>query len=111
MIDREIISVIFIVAWVALIIISWLIFFVSKSARLKRKLFPAINIGNGALFITFIYLLGFAIHPLMVGFVILIIVSNFRQTKFCDLCGRTVISYRLLSRPEFCKNCGSKLNE
>ena len=99
MTNRGIIFSIFICTWVAYAIISWRIFSVSKNATLKRNLFPLFNIGNGILFLTFIYLLGFVIYPLIVVGVILIVISNYKQTKFCDSCGITVINYRVFLKP------------
>ncbi len=97
--------------WVVLGIISFIIFFVSKDAQLKRKLWKTFVIGTGALFIGFVYLMGFGDEAfyIMVPAVILISFLNIRVTKFCDACGKTIINQNFLGKPEFCSKCGEKL--
>lgn len=35
---------------------------------------------------------------------------NLRNIRFCDACGRTLVSYNLIFRQKFCSNCGKSLN-
>lgn len=102
---------IFFGTWVVLGIVSFVIFFVCKDARLKRRVWKPFVIGTGALFIGFVYLMGFGGEALyiMVPAVILISFLNIRSTKFCDSCGKTNINQNFLVKPEFCSRCGDKL--
>jgi hypothetical protein len=80
---------IFIGVWVVLGLISFLIFFVSKNADRKKKLWAPFIIFTGVLFIGFTYLMGFGGQHLyiMVPMVVLISLLNIRSTKFCNKCG------------------------
>ncbi|WP_283132287.1 zinc ribbon domain-containing protein [Enterovibrio norvegicus] len=102
---------IFFGTWVILGIISFAIFFLGKNAELKRKLWPPFVIGTGVLFIGFIYAMGLQGQALyiMVLAVILITFLNLRSAKFCDACGKTIISQNFLIKPKFCSKCGEKL--
>ena len=88
---------IFIGVWVTLGLISFLIFFVSKNAERKKKLWAPFIILTGALFIGFSYLMGFGGQHLyiMVPMVVLISFLNIRSTKFCSACGKTNINQNL----------------
>lgn len=35
---------------------------------------------------------------------------NLRNIRFCDACGRTLVSYNLIFRQKFCSSCGESLN-
>jgi len=102
---------IFFGTWVVLGIVSFVIFFLGKDAQLKRKLWKPFVIGTGALFIGFVYLMGFGGEALyiMVPAVVLITFLNIRSTKFCDACGKTIINQNFLVKPDFCSKCGEKL--
>ena len=103
---------IFFGTWVVLGIISFLLFFVSKNATLKRKLWPPFVIGIGILFAVFVYLMGFPIETfaIMGPAIILITFLNLRNMKFCDSCGKSIMSQNPFSRMEYCPKCGAKLN-
>ena len=94
---------IFISVWVVLGIFSALFFFSSTNAALKRKVHPPFVIGVGALFLSFVVLMGFARDAffffVMAPAVALITFLNLRNTKFCDSCGKTLIGQNPFIRP------------
>jgi hypothetical protein len=105
---------IFFGVWIVLGISSAAFFFLNRNAALKRKVFPPFVIFIGVLFLTFGGLMGFAREPffflLMVPFVALITFVNIRNTRFCDTCGKTLISQNPFLRPKFCSSCGADLD-
>ncbi len=103
---------IFVGVWVILAITGFLLFFVSKNAKLKRNAWPPFVIGTGVLFALFVYLMGFPVDTFVVvgPVIILIMVLNLRSVKFCDECGKTIMNQNPFARREFCSKCGSKLN-
>ena len=102
---------IFMGIWVVLGVISYYLFYVSKNAPLKRKAWPIFVIGVGALLVLFAYLMGASIKFLVImsPLILLVIVLHLRTTRFCDACGETIMEQNF-SRPEFCTECGAKLN-
>ena len=102
---------IFFGVWVVLGLMSFLIFFVSKNADRKKKLWAPFIIFTGLLFIGFTYLMGFGGQHLyiMVPMVVLISFLNIRSTKFCGSCGKTNINQNFLSPAKFCNKCGEAL--
>ena len=102
---------IFIGTWVVLGVISYYLFYICKNAPLKRKAWPIFVIGAGSLLALFSYLMGVPINffVIMGPFIILIMILYLRSTKFCDSCGETIMDQNF-SKPEFCTECGAKLN-
>ena len=111
MFDEHEIFPIFMGTWVVLGIISFFVFFISKNAAQKRKLFRPFAIGVGVLFCVFVFLMDAHVQVFlfMVPAVTLITVINLRVTKFCDSCGRTIINNPPWSSPKYCSHCGSEL--
>jgi len=104
--------IVFIVVWAALGIgLSALMRF-NRDAAFKRRIFPPIMIGVGALFLAFVLLSG-TVPPafllLMVPMIVLIMFLNVKFTKFCDACGETVRTRQVFSSPKFCPKCGAPL--
>ncbi|MBL8201209.1 MAG: hypothetical protein JNK40_09580 [Chromatiales bacterium] len=104
---------IFIVIWVILGIGSAAFFFFINDATLKRKVWTPFTIGASALFLGFIWLMGFPSHVMYVAvpFVALITVLNLRAVRFCDSCGKTLMNQNPFSKPSFCSRCGAKLGQ
>jgi len=102
---------IFFGVWILLGVLSFLLFFMSKNTKLKKKLWPPFVIFAGLLFIGFGYAMGFDGEPLfiMVPMVVLISFLNIRSAKFCDSCGKTNMNQNLLSPAKFCSKCGEEL--
>ncbi len=109
--NPEDVSPIFFGIWVVLGSISFLIFFVSKNAERKKKLWAPFVIFAGVLFIGFTYVMGLDGQHLyvMVPMVILISFLNIRLTKFCGACGKTNINQNFFSPAKFCNKCGNAL--
>ena len=105
---------IFFGVWIVLGIASAAFFFLNHNAALKRKVFPPFVIFIGVLFLAFVILMGFArdrfFFVVMVPFVALITFLNIRSTRFCDACGKTLVSQNPFSRRKFCSKCGADLD-
>ena len=104
---------IFFVVWIALGVAGSLLFYVSKNARFKRRIFPWYVILTSTLFILFGLGIGFPLQMLyiMVPVVGLIAFLNIISTKFCDNCGRTITNQPWFTKVESCPKCGAKLND
>lgn len=102
---------IFFGTWVVLGLGSFAFFHFNKDPTLKRKVWPVMVISTGALFLGFIWLMGFRgeVMYMAAPAVILISLLNLRATKFCDSCGRTLYNQGLFSKAGFCPKCGNKL--
>jgi hypothetical protein len=102
---------IFAVTWVILGVGSFIFFSYNKNAALKRKAWPIMVIGAGALFLTFGWLMGFRGQPMyfMAPFVLLITALNLKGTKFCDSCGKTIMARSPFTSTRFCPDCGTEL--
>lgn len=107
----ETISMILIAIWFFLGLIGFCIFSVVKSAALKRKLWALFVIVVGVLFVAYSYYISADAFVLYVVslFVILISILNIKLTKFCDSCGKMVISQAFFARPKYCSKCGQDL--
>jgi hypothetical protein len=104
---------IFLGVWIVLGVFSVAFFFFNQNAALKRKVHQPFVIGIGVLFVGFVVLMGFPLDTffffVMVPAVALITFLNLRNTKFCDSCGKTLISQNPFARPKFCSKCGANL--
>ncbi|MCW8108484.1 hypothetical protein OPS25_08250 [Alteromonas ponticola] len=109
--SHEEIFFIFSGVWIVLIIISFLVFFVSKNAERKKKLWVPFIIFAGALFIVVMYLMDSDKEEIyfMVPMIVLISFFNIRSTKFCSACGKTNKNYNFFSQPKYCSDCGQAL--
>ena len=96
---------------IVLALVSNSIFFFSRNARLKRRLLGPIGFCTGLLLLAWTWLAGFPVTMLV--FVALavpaMILLNRRALRFCDACGRTVMSPTIIFPPEHCSNCGKSL--
>ena len=100
---------VFFVTWVTVGVALAAFFHFSRNARLKRRVWPIAVIGTGTLFVAFV----FALEKLnveamffVVAVVALISFLNIRSAKFCESCGRTVVSSNPFSPARFCSKCG-----
>lgn len=102
---------IFLGVWIVLGMASAAFFFFSKDASLKRKVWPPVAIGVGVLCLGFVWLVGFPAEAMYVAVPIVALLTflNLRGTRFCDSCGKTLMSPNPLFRRESCPRCGSKL--
>lgn len=109
--SQEVVFQIFFATWVVIGIVGFVIFYLGKDPKRKRKILPPFVVGTGALFIGFVYLMGFRgeVFYIAVPAVALISVINIRSTKFCDACGKTIINQNFLAKTEYCSKCGEKL--
>jgi len=105
---------IFIGTWVALAIVSFVVFFTAIfSGALKNRLWPIFIVGTGVLFVSFSWLADGA-KPLpffVIPIVVLITVANVRSVRFCPSCSAFQRSNRFFSAPRFCQNCGHDLQK
>lgn len=104
---------VFLGVWVVLGLFSAAFFFLGKNASLKRKVWPPFTIATAILFVGFVWAMGFPsqVFFIMIPAVALITFLNLRSVKFCDACGKTIMSQNPFSRPEFCSKCGAKLGQ
>src|SRR4029079_6083387 len=106
---------IFIGVWIVLGITSTAFFFLNNNAALKRKVHPPFVIGVGILFLGFVAMMGMArdafFYCIFVPGIVLITLMNFRNTKFCHTCGKTMINQNPFVRPRFCSKCGASLED
>ena len=110
---RQIIFVIFMGLFVILGIAGNILFFTGKNVAFKKKYFSWYVIAAGVLFGLSIIATGMEFIGLMIFIpaIALITFMNLRAIKFCDSCGKTIVSSAWLSKVNFCSNCGAKLND
>jgi hypothetical protein len=104
---------VFIGVWAVLGIFSAGFFLLNNNATLKRKVWPPFVIGVGVLFLGFVALMGFPLEMLfiMAPAVVLITFLNLRSVKFCNACGKTLMSQNPLTPPKYCSRCGASLDD
>jgi len=112
-INMKIIFKVLMVTWIILGIMSFYLFQISKNYSFKTKYFKYFLILTTILFILYIGLMRIPLIILLISSVIIIIIQflNYKNTRFCDKCGSTVLSRMLISRAEFCSKCGEKLKK
>lgn len=100
----------FVAAWAALTIGGFLFFARNKDAARRRAFFPRLAVGAGVLF--GLLIAGTAPWPatlMFLPFIGIVTWLNVRMTRFCDACGRTLISQAWWAKINFCPYCGEKL--
>ena len=108
-ISRELVSLI--IGYVVLGVVVSAFYYLSRNAWLKRKLLAPFNIVIGVYFGCILYVGGapplvcYLFFPMLIVFTIL----NFRSTRFCDACGRTLYRQHILTPAAFCSHCGAEL--
>jgi hypothetical protein len=107
------IAPVFVGVWIVLGVTSGLFFHLSKNAELKRRVWPPLVIGSSLLFLGFTIIM-FREAPsnawlFVIPAVAVITFLNFRNTRFCDACGKTIYNSGFFSRSKFCPKCGAKL--
>lgn len=100
------------IGWLIFGLAAFLFFRFYKNAKVKRIAFPVVQVVVTAAFLIFVWNMWEAeIGPmffLFSGFAILIGISNFLRTAFCDSCGAMSYSNSLIKPPTSCSSCGSK---
>src|SRR5437867_3875060 len=101
-------SSVFFVVWICLGIAGFFLFYFGTDAAFKRRVYPWYVALAGGLFLVFTFIGGFPASAMLLVVPALVLVSflSIRATRFCDACGRTVLSQMFFSRPEFCSKCG-----
>jgi hypothetical protein len=102
----------FIGTWIILGIVGlWSTYFDRNVAR-KKRLLPFFNIGSGALFVIFVFLMSGDLRVLafMVPAVVVICFLNLRMIRVCSACGRTIQSGMWFTKAEYCSKCGARLD-
>ncbi|MES0371751.1 MAG: hypothetical protein ABUK11_05675 [Mariprofundaceae bacterium] len=87
------------------------VFAVNIDIDIKKRVWPAIIIGLGAMLLWFAYMLHFPARYywlLLLG-VMLIVFINLRGFYFCKPCGRMIAHKDVLKKPINCERCGNKL--
>jgi fatty acid desaturase len=100
---------VFFVIWALLGVGGALFFYGNRDASLKRKLWPCFIVLVGLLFLGFTWSLLGSIPLPFVVLIPVIMFINIRMTRFCDSCGRTVVSRNLFAPAKFCQGCGAEL--
>lgn len=105
----------FLYFWIALVAIALAGFAFlrfSKSARLKRWVFPLMLILTDGILIYFAWTnfgdqFGTVVY-VFAGVAVVMTYLNYRRVVFCDACAAMTSSGALFSRPTECSDCGSK---
>ncbi|MGF1748626.1 MULTISPECIES: hypothetical protein [Vibrio] len=95
--------------WVAFVLVGYVLFYVNKNARFKRKYYPIFSVIASVLFLFGANMMGhFTLQFLIVivPIVSLITFMNIRGAKFCDFCGKSNFSQTLKDRKAECQKCG-----
>lgn len=92
---------------------GFVVFFLSRDVNRKRRLFPGFTVLTGILFVGFVWAMGFSGGIVLAAIPIVALISwlNIRQTRFCDACGRTVVTMFPGQRPRYCHQCGAALDQ
>jgi hypothetical protein len=102
----------FAIFWIILGISSFAFFHFNRNAALKRRVFPILVVAAGLIFGCFVAYMcrrNLEVMFMVVPAIALITFLNFRTTRFCDACGRTVYRRSIFSRSQFCPQCGAQL--
>ena len=107
----QVIVPIFFGTWIVLGIATGL-FYWRGSFEAKRRWHPWIAFGVGALFVLFVGLMEPNVGVMLfVGpAALLISFLNWRFTKFCAVCGKTLIQNPPWTKMIFCMKCGARLD-
>ena len=103
---------VFFVFWIALAAGGFLFFVFNKDVALKKRVFPRLVIGAGAVFGLVIFIAAPSpVALLFAPFIALITWLNIRMTRFCAACGKMLINHQWWLRMAFCPYCGAKLSD
>jgi hypothetical protein len=102
---------VFFVIWALLGIGGALFFYSGQNAGLKRKLHPFYIVLISVVFVGFTWYMSGQLPLFLVIMVVVIAVINIRITRFCNSCGRMVISRILSQAPKYCQGCGASLDD
>jgi len=109
--EPETIVPIFFGTWIVLGIATGL-FYWRGSLEAKRRWHPRIAFGVGGLFVLFVWLMEPHSHFLflVVPAVLLISFLNWKFTRFCPACGKTLVQNPPWSKMTYCTKCGARLD-
>lgn len=100
------------IGWAIFGIASFLFLRFNKNARLKRVVYPLIQIFATVYFLFVVWkMVGNDIGPVVYVFSVIAIIigiANYRSVVFCDSCGAMSYSGTPFKRPVECSQCGSK---
>ena len=98
--------------WMGLGLGSFLFFHFNRNAGLKRLIFPLFLIFANAIFLYVVWLIMKSPGILVAAAAVTIVINfiNFRKTRFCNNCGRTVYGGDLIARPKECPHCENALD-
>jgi hypothetical protein len=100
---------VFFVFWALLGIGGAIFFYGNRDADLKRTLWPYFTVLVGISFLGFTWYTQGSVPLPFVVLIPVIIFINIRMTRFCDSCGRTVVSRNFFASAKFCQGCGAEL--
>jgi len=100
----------FLGGWLAFSIASGAILFLKKDPAFRRRFHPWFSLLSGVLFLGVMVSMGWPLRDLvvMIPAVALIWLLSVRSTRFCPSCG-SIVGGRPFSRPNYCQDCGSRL--
>ena len=99
-------------AWILLAPSGVILFYFTRYAALKRRVFPWYVCLAAVSFLGLIAAAGASVTLLVVlaPVVALLTFLNATRTRFCDACGRTVSNHLTFGRPHACCKCGASLD-
>ncbi len=108
--------IILVVLWFVIVISNSLFIFINRDARLKRRVYPWMIVGDGLVFMAFIFWLErFRMTPLYALNVLVttavITFYNIMAAVFCDSCGRTFIRIWPFQRIRHCPKCAAPITQ
>ncbi len=83
----------------------------SRDAAFKRKVYPPLAIAGSVIYLLFGWAMGTDPRTLLLiaPFVAVSTYMGLRKVRFCDGCGSTIWSEERFSPPQYCSECGAKL--
>ena len=84
---------------------------VSRDASLKRRLYPPMLILSSVIFFSMVASVRVPWPFLLLSAPVLVVIVllNLRNTKFCDACGQAVTNPGSIQPPTVCSKCGAAL--
>lgn len=99
--------------WAVVNVLATAFLFLSNNANLKRKAAFPLQALVLLLFLAFVWSAGFPpqVFWFLVPATVIVFLISSRNSKFCDACGKTVISRDPFSPPKVCSRCGAPLDK
>jgi hypothetical protein len=106
----ELIFTIFMAVWV-LLLAAVSLFYWQGSLATKRRFHPYVVAAGALVFLGFVtVIMPSSTFVVIVPAVALVSFLNYKMTKFCDVCGVTVIQRPPWSEPPTCTKCGARVS-